>query len=520
MITTQLTCVVGLTSIAIWLTWNRVKEKNKSNPKGLPLPPGPPQLPILGNLFNYPISSSLPWESCADLAKKYGDVMYFNVLGQRIVMLSSIEAANEVFEKRSAIYSSRAKSVMLDDLVGMGWMISAMPYGERWRKTRRIFHQYFNIGAVHHYQEIQLRDARSFLKHLHENPERFFHHIRHSFASTIMKAVYDIDVKEEDDPYIDMAEKALEAPVQASQPGRFYVEVLPILKYVPAWFPGAEFKRLAARSKFNMDHLRKIPLDFVKENMKAGLARPSVALSMLEKIADSPNKAQDEVIAGDAASIAYVGGADTTVSAVQCFFLAMLLHPEVQKKGQEELAAVVGPDRLPTFSDKPSLPYIESIVKEVLRWHLVTPLALPHLSTADDEIRGFFIPKGTVVIGNAWAILHDPVEYPDPHLFKPERFLTANDLLDPNVQDPEVACFGFGRRICPGRFLARNSLFILISSILHTYNIAHMLDERGQPIDVQPAMTSGLISYPLPFPCDIKPRSAHSIALINNEAVE
>jgi len=260
----QLTLLAGLAGTLACLGWYK-SNKRSSIPK--PLPPGPPQLPFLGNLLNYPMTSELPWKACAEMAKEYGDIMYFNVLGQHIVVLSSVEAVNELFEKRSAIHSSRAKSVMINDLIGMGWMISSMPYGERWRKTRRAFHQYFNIGVVDNHQEIQLKEARAFLRRLKDTPDQFFHHVRHSFASTIMKIVYDIDVQDDDDPYIDLAEKALEASLQASQPGRFYVELLPILKYVPAWFPGAEFKRLAARSKHSMAHLRQIPLDIVKEKV-------------------------------------------------------------------------------------------------------------------------------------------------------------------------------------------------------------------------------------------------------------
>jgi Cytochrome P450 len=106
---------------------------------------------------------------------------------------------------------------------------------------------------------------------------------------------------------------------------------------------------------------------------------------------------------------------------VQTLFLAMALYPEVQKKAQAEIDAVVGPNRLPDFHDRPSLPYINAVVKEFSRWNLATPLGrpfviiiiivttiltssegIPHMSTIDDEYNGFYIPKGTVIIANAW----------------------------------------------------------------------------------------------------------------------
>ena len=109
----------------------------------------------------------------------------------------------------------------------------------------------------------------------------------------------------------------------------------------------------------------------------------------------------------------------------------MALYPEVQKKAQAEIDAVIGPNRLPGFEDRPSLPYINAIVKESSRWNLVGPLGmsfivmiintiltsyegLPHMSTTDDEYNGYYIPKGTVLIGNAWLIRPlNPIFFPE-----------------------------------------------------------------------------------------------------------
>ena len=107
---------------------------------------------------------------------------------------------------------------------------------------------------------------------------------------------------------------------------------------------------------------------------------------------------------------------------MQALFLAMALYPEVQKKAQAEIDSVIGPDRLPTFEDRPFLPYINAVVKESLRWHVAAPLggflsscfrctiltsskAIPHMATNDDEYDGYYIPKGTVLLGNAWSVL-------------------------------------------------------------------------------------------------------------------
>ena len=91
-----------------------------------------------------------------------------------------------------------------------------------------------------------------------------------------------------------------------------------------------------------------------------------------------------------------------TVSTLQGALLALSRYPEVVKKAQAELDAVVGPHRLPLFSDLNSLVYISAIIKESLRWHNAMPVGVPHSTTADDELNGYFIPEGTVLIANVW----------------------------------------------------------------------------------------------------------------------
>ena len=82
----------------------------------------------------------------------------------------------------------------------------------------------------------------------------------------------------------------------------------------------------------------------------------------------------------------------------------MTLFPDVQKKAQAELMAVVGPHRLPEYSDEVSLPYICALIKECLRWRSVVPLGVPHRALEEDEYRGYTIPEGSIVISNIWYV--------------------------------------------------------------------------------------------------------------------
>lgn len=75
----------------------------------------------------------------------------------------------------------------------------------------------------------------------------------------------------------------------------------------------------------------------------------------------------------------------------------MSLYPDAQRKAQEEIDRVVGPDRLPEFEDLENLHYTRAIVLEAIRWMVVLPLGAYHRVTQDDEYRGFRIPKGATV---------------------------------------------------------------------------------------------------------------------------
>ena len=97
--------------------------------------------------------------------------------------------------------------------------------------------------------------------------------------------------------------------------------------------------------------------------------------------------------------------ATPTFATLQAAFLAISLNPDILKKAHEELDAVVGPHRLPNFDDQDSLDYVNAIAFEALRWHNVVPLGVPHKTIADDELGGYFIPAGTIVMANTWYVL-------------------------------------------------------------------------------------------------------------------
>ncbi|KDQ53894.1 hypothetical protein JAAARDRAFT_197004 [Jaapia argillacea MUCL 33604] len=484
---------------------------------GIPLPPGPPGLPLIGNLFDVP--KDYMWLKFEEHSKTYGDVVTLRVLGKTIILVSSAEAASELLDKRSSIYSDRMRLPMLVELMGWDGFISLMRYGSQWREYRRVFHQYFNQLAVKKYQGIQARESQAFLRRLLETPEDFYDNIRLVFAATIMDIVYGLVVTEKNDELVTISEAAVLSATLASVPGAYLVDFIPILKYVPAWFPGAGFKRKAEEWRRLKDRFVNEPFGTVKKALHEGCAmRPSMARTLLQTLPEG-NAKESELRARNVTAVAFAGGSDTTAAAIRVLFLALVTHPDVQKRAQTELDTVIGNSRLPEFSDREDLPYVEALMKETLRWLPVAPLGAPHISSKEDVFRGYLIPEGSIIIPSVWSTLRDPMAYPEPEKFKPERFL-KDGKLNPEVRDPNVAVFGFGRRICPGRHLSDNAMYSLVSTLLSVFDIGPPLDERGEPVSVTPQMNPGALSSPDPFKCTIKPRSKAAEALIRETQID
>jgi cytochrome P450 len=181
------------------------------------------------------------------------------------------------------------------------------------------------------------------------------------------------------------------------------------------------------------------------------------------------------------------------------FTLAMLAYPETQARAHAELDTVVGRTRMPTFADFSHLPYIRAIVKELLRWRPFAPINTPHQSTEDDWYEGMFIPKGTICLANTWHMNRDPEIFGEnTEDFEPARYLDASGDIAPAISDLKKDghfTYGFGSRICVGRHMANNSLFINIATLLWAAKIERKEDASGRffPLDVDSWVDVGLV---------------------------
>ncbi|KAL1737323.1 cytochrome P450 [Schizophyllum commune] len=504
-------CLVCAASALLWLS----RLRRLSPLRRLPLPPGPPS----SWTESVDLPRAYPWIAYHRWRKTYGDVIYIKKLANPIIILNSLDAIRDLFEKRSGSYSSRPTRTMMQ-LCGFDWLFSSMKYGNFYKRHRNMFQRHFpTTGVNEEYQALQLRQTHVFLRNMLHNPKDFYYQVRRTATAIILEITYGHEVAETGDYYVGLADDALQGVSQAGIFGSFFVDYLPWLQYVPAWFPGASWKRKAQWWRSKSQEMVTYPYEKLLQRLNEGTATPCLVTQELDYQAKSGGDArEDERIIKNVAATTYAGGSDTVVSAMRSFFLAIALHPEVQRRAQSDIDRVCA-GRLPLFSDRAELPYIDCICYELLRWQPVTPLGLARDIEHDDEYRGYRIPKGATIIPNVWSILHDEERYPDPMAFNPGRFEGKSKKDTGQNELPEMA-FGFGRRICPGRFLAFDTLWIFVASTLAVYDIRKAVDGEGKVIEPQVAYESTLLSHPLPFPCDIVPRSAAATALIRSTVDE
>ncbi|KIJ22982.1 hypothetical protein M422DRAFT_196467, partial [Sphaerobolus stellatus SS14] len=367
---------------------------------GLRLPPGPKPKPIIGNLLDLP--GQRHWITYGQWAKEYGELVYAEALGTHMLWVNSQEMAHEIFDKRASIYSDRFKTVMLEELIGMDKNIGFQHYGPSWRTHRRTMHTRFHSGVSGAYNPIEKKHTRKLLKNLLHKPKAFTQYLLFNAGAIIMEIAYGMDLKDKDDPYFSRAQQVVRAMDETALPGAFLVDLIPWLKYIPSWVPGAEFQKKATRWRQCVDDMYNIPFDEVKRRISSEGPDQCFVASHLGE--NTKFDLEFEEIVRNCAGSMYTAGTDTTVNSIRTFILAMVLNPEVQRKAQNEIDSIVGNQRLVDISDMESLPYTTAVMKEAFRWHPLLPTGVAHVATQNDILNGYFIPKGTIVYGNVWCV--------------------------------------------------------------------------------------------------------------------
>jgi len=465
------------------------------------LPPGPRRLPFIGNLHQAP--QELPWFTFHEWSKKYGPIFSAQFGGNTMIMIADAAIAKELLDKRGSIYSDRPRMVMAGENLTKGMHLLLRRYDDRYRLHQRMEAPSLSPRASRTYCPLQDLESKQVL-HDFLSTNDFQKVFERYAASLVYTLAYGFRLRTGDEQVLKDAHRVQDNFAYAARVGTWIVDAIPILNRLPAAL--APWKR-TAEEFFELEealHTR---------NLQAGLSSKSwnwskeFANSKEAKQMSPLELAYDVGILADAAL-------DTTAVQMRMFILACLAYPSFIPKAQSELDAVVGPDRLPTFEDRDRLPYINAVIEETLRWRTIAPGGIPHATTKEDTYMGYRIPKGATVIGLHWSMAIDERAFPDPLEFRPERWLEgrSEDL------HMHTRTFGFGRRICTGRHIARNSVFLLIARLLWAFNIKHAVSSEGKQKEVDDmAFTSGFVWTPAPFEAVFEPRSERARRIVERE---
>ncbi|KAF1350600.1 cytochrome P450 [Lizonia empirigonia] len=478
-------------------------------------PPGPPTLPLIGNLHLMPKEKGhLQFQKWAE---EYGPV-YSLILGTKVmIVLSSDQAIKDLLDKRSNIYSSRPDMYMGQIISGSLRML-LMEYGETWRMVRKIVHNNLNIKASRTYVPYQDLENKAMLMGLLEKPELFVDHIRRYTNSLTTQMVFGFRTTSINDPKLKQLFHGFErfCEVTGSQTAAL-LDVFPILRNLPDW--AVPVRRYAKQLHEKESELYIGHWINVKKAIKNGTAKPCFCVDLV--------RAQDEehfsdALAGYTSGSLLEAGSDTTAAILVGFIQAMVLFPDVVKAAQEELDRVCG-EQFPTLDDEKNLPYIRGCVKESMRWMPTDILGVPHAVIQDDEYMGYKIPKGAGVMWNVWAVHMDAKRHPDPRRFDPARYLDDHQTAAEAANNPDASkrdhfVFGAGRRLCQGMHIGERSLFLAMSRLLWAFEFHKARDTNGNEI-VPDAddLTEGLFVLPKAFPARITPRDAGRVKQIKLE---
>ncbi|KAI4960765.1 hypothetical protein J4E86_002390 [Alternaria arbusti] len=475
-------------------------------PKYKPLP-GPKGLPWIGPFHKFP--SKDVYKKFAEWHEEYGPIYQFTLFGVKHIRVNSEKVCQDLLARRGAYYSNRAPTPNIPGAKTDAEYLPLLDNNAALTRHRKFAHQclsetynYDMFGFTH--LEIT-RMMVSLMKDNRNYPdlaEEFTHRMSARLAW--------------EDPKLSRGLNRSSAGLLAAispagkLPNRFpVVQKLPNL--INPWY-WQEKARHDAQREFWVGAMQS-----VKAKMNAGIPGHSWSRTFFKdkERLKFPDGVPDEKEGAFAIGMLAITASLPMSSPIQTYYLAMCHYPHWQKRLQDEIDEVCGPDRLPTWADAPKLPVLRAIGKELIRWRPPVPTGVPHEAERDDEYDGYFIPKGALIHATEWARRSDESLYPNPEEFNPDRYLNPKypTYKEPLTKYPNVInhhVFGYGRRNCLGMEIVDYQLVTIMGSLAWAFNVTKKKNKIGIDIPIHTEdWTDLLITRPEVFVFDIKPRDAH-----------
>lgn len=469
----------------------------------LPLPPGPVPLPVIGNLHQF--TTGDPFDKIYKWQQKYGPLMSLRAGQRTIIFIGSYEIARELLDKQSAVYSSRPEFHIAAKHLSRNMFMPTQPYNTQWKAHRRTVTSILNPAMTKQYQDIQDIESKQTLHELLTSHD--FSLIFERYVTSLQFTLaYGMKLESVERSEISEMRYIVHCLMDGMKNNSTMslVEIFPVLDRFPRF--------LAPWKKFWRERYDRT-VKFYLETLESSRAEQR---SSSWTWTHEATRLQQHVGGMSDTEISYLigtlngAGIESTPKVLRTVIKAILVNPAATQRAQKEIDDIVGPDRLPGFEDRPLLPYTNAFIKETERWQPLLPFSMPHSVETDQEYMGYRIPKGSIIMPNNHDMVYDSKLCEQPYEFKPERWLENPDL---KLFSP----FGYGRRKCPGKYLAQNSLFIVISRILWAYNIKNTVRD-GRTVEVGAwDIENHFTSAPAPFEAFFEVRDDHRKRIIEQE---
>ncbi|KAH9621547.1 hypothetical protein KSS87_022682, partial [Heliosperma pusillum] len=455
----------GLCILLAWVAIQLLARTRRRHLNSVILPPGPPPLPIFGNLFSL---GNKPHSSLAELAKIYGPLMILQLERVPTVVISSAAMAKEALQKNDISFSNRNIVDAVRALNHHENSVAWLPAESKWRNLRKICNsRVFSTSRLDACQNIRREKMKHLLSYVEKCSEA-------QVAIDIGQATFSTTLNLLSSTFfsMDMGDPTSESARQFRHTIRCIMEEVgkpniadffPILKKMDP-------QGIRRRSGVHFQKMIDIFQGLIDERVQG--KRPIQAGNdVLDGLLDIGQEKAEEI---EPSKIPFLladllaAGTDTTSTTLEWAMTELVHNPEKMKKAQEELQEIVGKGNELEESDISQLPYLQAIIKETLRLHPAVPFLLPRKVDLDVKLFEFTVPKNAQVLVNVWAIGRDPDIWQNPYSFEPERFLGTQ--IDVKGHDFELIPFGAGRRICPGLPLALRMLHLMLGSLIHGFD--------------------------------------------------